>query len=109
MLSTQELLKATDKPLLYSNFVKRLRFDNARLDPDFVYRFWSYLYQKQRMFVYEKRTTGIRNFKLGDFLANERIVVPPLAEQRSIALVLHKLQLSNRHELSRWAAERKLI
>ena len=29
--------------------------------------------------------------------------------EHHVSAVLHKLQLSNRHQLSRWAAERRLV
>jgi len=34
---------------------------------------------------------------------------PPRRFLRHVSAVLRKLQLSNRHELSRWAVERRLI
>lgn len=77
--------------VVFSNFVKRLRL-RPEIDPGYFAYAWMMLYQRGATRPYEKRTTGIRNFKLDDFLASESIAVPPLAEQRRIAGILEKIQ-----------------
>ena len=79
-------------PVAFSNFVKRLRLDGERVDPEFATYFWSNLYRQGKTRPYEKRTTGIRNFRLADFLANERILLPPIPEQQAIVGVLRVLE-----------------
>lgn len=79
-------------PLLFTNFVKRYRVDQSRVATSFFHLFWEYLYSIGRTRVYEKRTTGIRNFKHKEFLSNEIIAFPPLPEQRRIADVLSTIQ-----------------
>jgi len=88
MLVRERTLGNSSLPILYSNFVKRLRIDESVVSPDYAAWFWNFLYQRRRMFVYEKRTTGIRNFKLNDFLDNESVAYPSPREQKVIVSTL---------------------
>jgi len=92
LLVPLRLLSAVDMPLIFSNFVKRLRLLTEECDPDYFSRYWSLLYEKGITRTYEKRTTGIRNFKLGDFLDNQTIPLPPLSERRAIVHILGTMQ-----------------
>ena len=91
LIITQKIINSASKPLCFSNFVKKLHL-KPNVDAEFFYLFWQYLYNKGVTKIYEKRTTGIRNFKLTDFLGNEYILLPPLSEQKAIAAVLSAIQ-----------------
>ena len=39
----------------------------------------------------------------------QELGISPKTVEHHVSAVLHKLQLSNRHQLSRWAAERRLV
>ena len=84
------LLEESNIPLLCTNFVKLLRLNSRLVDSEYFVRHWSFLYELGRTKTYEKQTTGIRNFNFKDFVANEVIPLPPLAEQRAIAAYLDR-------------------
>lgn len=75
----------------FSNFVRKLVVDQNRVIPKYFYWYWLYLYNLGRTAIYERRTTGIRNFKYKDFLDNEKIPLPHLPEQRKIAEILETI------------------
>lgn len=91
MIVNQEIKSKSSLPLVFSNFVKRLNI-KTDLWPEFFWQYWEHLYQNGVTRIYEKRTTGIRNFKLNDFLASEHIPLPPLPEQKAITRVLSTVQ-----------------
>ena len=90
LLITHELISNANAPLLCTNFAKALRINTGKVAPKFFSVYWLCLYELGRPFVYEKRTTGIRNFQYKDFVANESILLPPLAAQRAIAAYLDR-------------------
>lgn len=75
-------------PMLFSNFTKLLRFDSNRVLPKYVFYFWEYLYLIGRTARYEKQPTNIKNFKLEDFLASERVNFPVSLEKQEEICVL---------------------
>jgi len=91
LLIHENLIKRARYPICFTNFVKRLRL-RSNVDPNHIFYLWQMLYMEGITRIYEKRTTGIRNFKLLDFLENQRIPLPPLPEQRAIAHVLRTVQ-----------------
>ncbi|MBS1663816.1 MAG: SAM-dependent DNA methyltransferase [Bacteroidetes bacterium] len=82
VLYIDRALMDANPPLLFSNFTKLLRFDGSVVLPKYVYYYWEYLYLIGRIARYEKQPTSIKNFKLDDFLASERICYPRSREKQ---------------------------
>jgi type I restriction enzyme S subunit len=80
-------------PVAFSNFVKRIRI-RPDIEPGFFVSYWNWLYSCGGTRPYEKRTTGIRNFKLDDFLESEVIPLPASKSQKSIAHAFAALNLA---------------
>ncbi|ANW98869.1 restriction endonuclease subunit S [Thermoclostridium stercorarium subsp. thermolacticum DSM 2910] len=92
LLVADELLNRNKMPVLYSNFTKRIRISSDYVLPEYFAYYWRHLYNLGATRLYEKRTTGIRNFKLDDFLRSEMITIPPVNEQKAISRILFTVQ-----------------
>ena len=92
LLAKRNWLEKIHCPVVFSNFVKRIRISDSVCFPEYFYLYWKLLYQNKKTSFYERRTTGIRNFKYKDFVENESIPLPPLEEQKAIAYVLSTVQ-----------------
>lgn len=103
LLITENLVQRSHLFITFSNFVKRIQIHDICI-PEYLVYYWKLLYQKGATRVYEKRTTGIRNFKLADFLTNEYLPLPPLGEQQEIARILQTLDEKIAAEEKRRAA-----
>ena len=92
LLARRNWLEKVHLPVVFSNFVKRIRISDSVCFSEYFYLYWKLLYQNKKTSLYERRTTGIRNFKYKDFVQNESIPLPPLEEQKAIAYVLSAVQ-----------------
>jgi len=92
LLARRNWLEKVHLPVVFSNFVKRIRISDSVCFSEYFYLYWKLLYQNKKTSLYERRTTGIRNFKYKDFVQNESIPLPPLEEQKAIAYVLSTVQ-----------------
>jgi len=81
-----------EEPVIFSNFVKKIKVNKNKVYPGYFFRYWQFLYFKGRTVDYEERTTNIRNFKIKDFLNNEEIPVPPIDVQEKIVKILDIIQ-----------------
>ncbi len=96
-----ERVTGREKSIVFSNFVKRIRVNEEIVTPLYFRIFWQFRYEQGGTRIYEKRTTGIRNFKLDDFLQKESIPLPPLDEQREIARILQTVDRKIKAEEAR--------
>ena len=77
-LITKELLDFYDNDILCTNFCKIIRTKD--IFKYFVYYYWDYLYEQNRMFAYENGTTGIKNLDYKALIKKEELVIPPETE-----------------------------
>lgn len=73
----------------FGGFVSVLRADPSRVDPRFLYRWFSAPHVQHVVRTFGRRTTSISNLDL-DRCRNLPVPLPPLDEQRRIARVLDK-------------------
>ncbi len=69
------LLTRYEKKIICTNFCKALKPKQGYRN--FLYYFWSYLYDKGTFFSYENGTTGIKNLNISGVLENEVFLIPP--------------------------------
>lgn len=67
----------SDKPVVFSNFLQRIRIDSKKINPKFVYAYLRVLYHLDYMEYIQNQTTGIKNLLMGEF---EEIQIPLLEE-----------------------------
>lgn len=88
LLITERVLSQVQIPVAFSNFTKRIRLRTEDIDPSFFRFYWEWLYRRGLTRLFEKRSTGIRNFKLTEFLREMELLYPSLPDQRRIAQAL---------------------
>lgn len=83
LLIDEEALRRAGRPLICSNFCRRMRIHPA-LDPAFVQLGLLEKYLRGEVEAFQTQTTNLRNLNFKDFLAGTVLRIPPLAEQRRI-------------------------
>lgn len=92
LLITEDFLSLVNKPVLYSNFTKRLRIKKDLVDPQWVYWMWRILYQKGLTTRFENQPSGIKNFQMDEFLNNVEIPIPSTGVQKELVAFLRSLE-----------------
>lgn len=69
-----------------SNFVHSISL-NEKLDSNFMYYYFHYLYANKVNLLFFNQTTGLQNLKVADYLS-QSIYIPTLIEQKQIASYL---------------------
>ncbi len=75
---------------LYSNFTMRLRPSSHRINPKYLFHFLSGAKAEQDRRSMSQDTSGLRNLKTGEYLA-QPLPLPPLPEQQRIVEKIEKL------------------
>lgn len=68
-----------DKPVVFSNFLQRMRVDSKKAKPEFVYAYLRILYNLGYMEYIQNQTTGIKNLLVEDF---EQLQIPMIEEKQ---------------------------
>ena len=72
-------------PVLYANFMERLRFNNEKVNSTYIEYWMKAWYSCRCSPYYVNQTTGIQNLSLSLMIAKERVFYPELATQHKIA------------------------
>ena len=80
-LLTEDLFE--DNKLCYSNFIHKIRVDNSRVDPSYLFCFLKTIHNIKITEVMQNQTNGIRNLIMGEYF-NQSIVLPKLDKQIEI-------------------------
>lgn len=107
---TKLLIDKYNDDIVCTNFCKVIRPCNNY--GAFLYYSWLYKYNNKVMFGYENGTSGIKNFRIKDFIALEPVVIPPeekiILFQEIIDNIHHKMQ-ANGNECDKLAQLRDLL
>ena len=72
----KSVLDKFDKGLVCTNFCRAMTLKDRKL-MEFVYIYWTYLYDLDVFFQFENGTTGIKNLDINNFLDRNSIINPP--------------------------------
>jgi type I restriction enzyme, S subunit len=85
---SDSLLGRSEVPLIPASFCRLVRVDTSRAFPRYVYYWLKAMHSSGRTWGYQNRSTGISNFQFEYFLDAEKVRLPSLPEQQSIAEAL---------------------
>ena len=99
LLISRSMLQKLDKPLIYSNFCRRLRTKKEN-DPNYLYFQLLKFYSSPEVYSYQTQSTGISNFHFSDFVEYKQIPRPDKHAQEEIGKILStfddKIELNNK-------------
>lgn len=72
-----------------SNFIHSVTVDKRKIDQDFLYYYFRFLYANKVNLLYFNQTTGIQNLKVSAYLS-QSLYAPELDEQKEIVEYLNK-------------------
>lgn len=78
-----------DNEAVCSNFVHSVTVDERKIDKDFLYYYFRFLYANKVNLLYFNQTTGIQNLKVSAYLS-QSLYAPLISEQRQIVEYLNK-------------------
>lgn len=78
-----------DLEAVSSNFIHSVTVDEQKIDPDFLYYYFRFLYANKVNLLYFNQTTGIQNLKVSAYLS-QSLFAPELTAQKEIVDYLNK-------------------
>ena len=88
-LISDKILSRYRKPLICSNFCNAITATG--IQPEYLFNYWLYLYNKDAMFPYENGTTGIKNLDFNSFIQEQDISIPDIKTQQKIVSILSSI------------------
>jgi len=89
---SEGLLQSADNPVTCASFARILRFDKAKVDPEFAYWYLQNLYATGVMAEHQVQHTGISRFQFTRFAAVQTMMLPSHGEQQSIVATLSVIE-----------------
>lgn len=78
-----------DNEAVCSNFIHSVTVDERKIDKDFLYYYFRFLYANKVNLLFFNQTTGIQNLKVSAYLS-QSLYAPELNEQKEIVEYLNK-------------------
>ncbi len=78
-----------DLEAVCSNFIHSVTVDERKIDKDFLYYYFKFLYANKVNYLFFNQTTGIQNLKVSAYLS-QTLYAPELKEQKEIVDYLNK-------------------
>src|SRR3990167_10324509 len=75
-----------DKPVVFSNFLQKIRIADSSFLPVYIFTFLQAIYQLGYTDFLQNQTTGIKNLRLADFF-KIKVAKLPMAEQKKVVVL----------------------
>ena len=92
LVGRSAVVKELPEPMAFASYMIRLRFDDARVLPEYAQQMLRYLRTSGELVDFARTTAGQHNVSLGR-LRSAEIAVPPISEQYRIVAELDALQV----------------
>ncbi len=88
LLLKPSLFEKVDVPIVCASFARFLRFDDSKVEPEYLFWHLQYLYRNGVLKQYHVQHTGVARFQFTTFKENEYLELPDRETQRNIASTL---------------------
>lgn len=91
-LVSESILKDADRPVTCASFARFLRFNKAKINPEFAYWSLQNLYANGTMAEHQVQHTGIARFQFTKFAEAQTLLIPSTDDQTATVELLRTIQ-----------------